>query len=376
MVAVVVLALSATGLLRWAARATPVPVVKGIQLGAGLSLVVSAGASLLGPLPWLPAPGGGGGGGGGAALLDNRAWALAAFAALLATQRLPRFPYALAVLLVGLGLAFATLALVSDGSGDGGGGGGGDGDGDGGLLLWRPRFALPRWSRHAVGMGVAQLPLTTLNSVIAASALASDLFPGGPVPGPTATATATPTVTQLGVSVAAMNLAGCWFGAMPVCHGAGGLAAQYRFGARSGASVALLGLLKMALGLLLGERPLLRLLRAFPRALLGVMVVAAGLELARVGQSLNHGASDLWESAVGGHDSGGGAKRHKDVSDDERARRWTVMLTTTAGILAFKNDAVGFVAGLMCHWAYAIAGAMERRADGRRAGERAPLLST
>jgi xanthine/uracil/vitamin C permease (AzgA family) len=36
---IAVLVLSATGLLRWLGRVVPVPVVKGIQVGAGLSLV-------------------------------------------------------------------------------------------------------------------------------------------------------------------------------------------------------------------------------------------------------------------------------------------------------------------------------------------------
>lgn len=45
-----------------------------------------------------------------------------------------------------------------------------------------------------------------------------------------------------------MNLVGCWFGAMPVCHGAGGLAAQHVFGARGGGAVVLLGATKIGLG--------------------------------------------------------------------------------------------------------------------------------
>ncbi|KAL2527514.1 Molybdate transporter 1 [Abeliophyllum distichum] len=40
-----------------------------------------------------------------------------------------------------------------------------------------------------------------------------------------------------------MNLIRCWFGAMPCCHGDGGLAGQYKFGGRSGGCVALLGVL-------------------------------------------------------------------------------------------------------------------------------------
>lgn len=335
-VAIVVLVLSVTGLLHWVTRVIPVPVIKGIQFGAGLSLVISAGTSLLRPLPWvLPAP------------LDNRLWALLAFLALIATQKLQRFPYALAVFLVGVVLAFVILAT--------------DHLGFGNhryhlpwFRTWHPFVVIPDWSSDAISMGVAQLPLTTLNSVIAASALASDLLPDLPAP----------SVAELGVSVALMNLVGCWFGAMPVCHGAGGLAAQYRFGARSGASIILLGLFKIVLGIVLGES-LIGLLSAFPKSLLGIMVIAAGLELAKVGQSLNHGANDLWESTVE-------QRVHRKISDEERFERWTVMLMTTAGILAFKNDGVGFLAGMFCHWAYRIAAWLEKRRSGR--GERMPLL--
>ena len=52
-VAIAVLVLSVTGLLRWLNRVVPVPVVKGIQVGAGLSLAISAGTSLIKPLEWL-----------------------------------------------------------------------------------------------------------------------------------------------------------------------------------------------------------------------------------------------------------------------------------------------------------------------------------
>lgn len=176
-----------------------------------------------------------------------------------------------------------------------------------------------------------------------------------------------------------MNLIGGWFGAMPVCHGSGGLAAQYRFGARSGASIIALGIFKVLLGLFFGET-LVGLLRQYPKSLLGIMVFAAGLELAKVGESLNHGARDLWEAseadanavntgqstgspvllvshvthALAGSDEGeqSGPKTHRTISDEERSQRWLVMLITVGGLLAFKNDAVGFAAGMLCHWSF------------------------
>lgn len=346
LVAAAVLLLSATGLLRRLTLYIPVPVVKGIQFGAGLSLVLSAGSGMLGRLGWVHGA------------LDNRLWAMAAFLLLILTARAPRFPYALVVFLVGLVLAIVTLVTAS-------------GTGHGhlpGWEVWHPYTIIPAFgSGEAWSMAVAQLPLTTLNSIIAAAALASDLM-GPTFPG------STPTVTELGLSVAAMNLLGCWFGAMPVCHGAGGLAAQHRFGARSGASIIALGAAKLLLGLFLGTT-LLDLLGSFPRSILGIMVAAAGLELAKVGQSLNHGAPDLWEDSISGADGSDldrVVKRHRDVSGEERQERWTVMLITTAGILAFRNDAVGFVAGMLTHAAYQLSHALERRRAA--SGERQPLL--
>ncbi|KAI1363094.1 hypothetical protein F5Y08DRAFT_310471 [Xylaria arbuscula] len=339
--AALVLFLSITGLIRLVTRVIPVPVIKGIQFGAGLSLVISAGSSLLQKLsPVWKQP------------LDNHVWVFAAFLLLILTQRRTRFPFALIMFVIGLIIALIRISISRE-------------MGMPRLHIWNPYFIIPNWSSDAVGMGIAQLPLTTLNSVIAVSALASDLLPNLP----------SPSVTAVGISVAAMNLTGCWFGAMPVCHGSGGLAAQYRFGARSGASIIVLGLFKIVLGVLFGES-LLDLLQTFPRSLLGIMVLASGLELARVGQSLNHGASDLWEALVEEDGSGRIGKRHRTINDEERAQRWNVMLITTAGILAFKNDAIGFIAGTLCHYAYRFIEWAENRWSVRRHGssERTPLV--
>ncbi|KAF7543866.1 hypothetical protein G7046_g9914 [Stylonectria norvegica] len=341
-----VLIMSVTGMLRWVVAVVPIPVVKGIQLGAGLSLILGAGSSLLQPLHWLNP------------VLDNRVWAIFAFIALIGTQKLPRFPYALFFFTLALLLAFIQV-LVSQHSLPW-------------FHVWHPRFLMPKWGgagdSPALWMAIGQLPLTTLNSIIAVSALSGDLLPHLP----------TPSVTSLGISVGLMNLTSTWFGGMPVCHGAGGLAAQYRFGARSGASIIVLGAFKILLGLVFGET-LVDLLAHYPKSLLGIMVLAAGLELAKVGQSLNQGAPDLWDQTAAQQDfdqSLGRLRRHRDLSDEERLERWTVMLTTTAGILAFRNDAVGFSAGMLCHGAYRLS---ERLVEwkSRRGGiltERAPLL--
>lgn len=324
--------LSVTGLVNWANRVTPIPVVKGIQVGAGLSLCLSAGSKMLLPLTWT-----------GPWWGDNLLWALAAVLLLLCTFAYPRMPYAIIVFTAGIILS---LASPQDEN------------------ITVPEAAIPIlhpsghdfWKAMTTA-SLGQLPLTLLNSVIAASALAGDLFPSPPYP-------IAPTVTELGVSVAAINLVGCWFGAMPACHGSGGLAGQYRFGARSGASIVLLGSVKFALGLVAfwKSTAIVALLNNIPKSLLGVLVLAAGLELAKVGESVNTDARDL---RVLERDLSWDGKRVRELDERDRKERWTVMLVTVAALLTFKNDAVGFLAGLAWHWGFNLA----KKIQGWRHGE-------
>ncbi|KAL2541820.1 Molybdate transporter 2 [Abeliophyllum distichum] len=83
-----------------------------------------------------------------------------------------------------------------------------------------------------------------------------------------------------------MNLIGCWFGAMPYCHGAGGLAGQYKFDGRSGVCVTLLGVAKLVLGLVLGSS-LVKILNQFSVGVLGVILLFDGIELAMCSRDMN-----------------------------------------------------------------------------------------
>ncbi|KAK2782551.1 hypothetical protein FQN53_009684 [Emmonsiellopsis sp. PD_33] len=315
-----ILVFSITGLLSWLSRVVPIPVVKGIQVGAGLSLVISAGTTLRSSLSWT-----------GPSWGDNYIWMIAAFLALSLSGIYQRAPYGLLVFILGLVFAFILLATSHAGLPSFG--------------IWHPGIVVPAGSDWKVGIidaGIGQIPLTTLNSIIAVVYLAGDLLPS----------VESPSITSIGLSVAGMNLLGCWFGAMPVCHGSGGLAAQYRFGARSGASIILLGLFKLIVGLFFGNT-LVGLLKRFPTAFLGVMVIAAGLELAGVGESLN--TSRAWDLAK--HPDG--PRQSGSLSDEEKKRRWTVMMVTVGLLVAFKNDGIGFLAGMVCHWTYQLPALVE-----------------
>ena len=191
--------LSITGLLEWFTRRIPVPVIKGIQVGAGFTLIIYAGTLLKVPMPLIG---------------ESVGWimaALLAFLALLWMPMYPKIPYALAVVLIGAVIAIVNITTSHDADRLR-------------LGLWRPYAFVPSPSSFRVGAleaGLGQVPLTTLNSVIAVCSLSADLLPN----------VKAPSVTAVGLSVTMMNLIGCWFGSMPVCHGSGGLAAQYRFGA-------------------------------------------------------------------------------------------------------------------------------------------------
>ncbi|XP_057718527.1 molybdate transporter 1-like [Arachis stenosperma] len=133
------------------------------------------------------------------------------------------------------------------------------------------KFSKHAWKKGFIKGTIPQLPLTLLNSVVAVVKLSSDLFPGREF-----------TATSLSVTVGLMNLIGCWFGAMPMCHGAGGLAGQYKFGGRSGGCVALLGAAKLVLGTSLAH-----VLNQFPVGILGVLLLFAGIELAMCSRDMN-----------------------------------------------------------------------------------------
>jgi len=98
-----------------------------------------------------------------------------------------------------------------------------------------PGLALPAsWEEAWRGLWVGalpQLPLTLANAVILTALLAREMFPGdGRV-----------TERRLALSTGAADLLLAPIGAMPMCHGAGGLVAQHRFGARTGLAPGLLG---------------------------------------------------------------------------------------------------------------------------------------
>ena len=115
-----------------------------------------------------------------------------------------------------------------------------------------------------------QIPMTLGNAVIAYADLSGEYF---------GEHSRRVTYRSACISMALANVISSLVGGMPLCHGAGGLAAHYRFGARTAGSNLIIGTLFILLVLLLGER-VLAALYLMPLSILGVLLVFAGAQLA------------------------------------------------------------------------------------------------
>jgi sulfate permease, SulP family len=259
--------LTLTGLMRRLAEITPVYLIRGIQLALGITLGWQA-LQMMAPEPW---------------------WGIAALAIILLLRENRYAPAALVLMALGvviMGVRGDLANTVTYG-------------------IRLPRFAVPTWDdvwRTMVLAGFAQIPLTITNAVLATATMIRDFFPDKPV-----------SEDRLMLNMGAMNVASSFFGGMPLCHGSGGLAGQYYFGARTGGTNILEGLIEIVLGMFLGQA-LADLLNVFPMALIGGMMFMVGVQFARPVLAL---------------------------------RRWPLylaLLTTTVSVVT--NMAVGFLVGL------------------------------
>ncbi len=138
-------------------------------------------------------------------------------------------------------------------------------------------FQIPTWDNFLLGMvyaGFAQLFLTLTNVMVATVVLIKELFPDRE--GIDA--------NTLAFNMGAMNLINPFLVGMPLCHGSGGLMAQYAFGARTGGSMILEGVMELILGLFFSEA-LLVLFTEFPMAILGAMLIYTAFLLGKIALS-------------------------------------------------------------------------------------------
>jgi SulP family sulfate permease len=114
-----------------------------------------------------------------------------------------------------------------------------------------------------------QIPMTVGNAVVAYADLSKEYFKeqSGKV-----------TYRSACIGMALANFLSATFAGMPLCFGAGGLAAHYRFGARTAGSNIMIGGIFIALAIFFGSRSL-AFINLLPLAVLGILLLFAGSQL-------------------------------------------------------------------------------------------------
>ena len=115
-----------------------------------------------------------------------------------------------------------------------------------------------------------QLALTLTNALILTSVVAHEYFPER---------SQQMTEKRFALSSGLANLLLAPFGAIPMCHGAGGLSAHYGLGSRSGWSVAVFGVLCIAIAFLFGSQAV-SILSMVPDEVVAALVLYAAWVLA------------------------------------------------------------------------------------------------
>ena len=234
---IILLLIAVTGTMNFIKKVVPVPLIRGIQLGLGLTLLEQA-FRMMWQDPYLGA---------------------LAFLIILAYTFSSQLDIsALVVLLLGVAVGLFRFGLppVS-------------------LMTIPTTLAMPGPHDFFRGFAMAtlpQIPLTLGNAVLATALLITDLLDRQVKE------------KQLLLSMSAMCLVAVPFGGFPMCHGAGGLAAQYRFGARTGGSNIISGSVLLLIAIFFATPQLDTII---PFGALGALLFYSGLALLRTAHKMN-----------------------------------------------------------------------------------------
>lgn len=242
-----------TGLIDALAKIFTMPIVKGIQVGLGIILMikgfqfVARQELLIGGEPILV---------GDYSL--NLIIGFIGFLIVLFLLTNKRLPAAIAVILFGLAVSISQGALSGISWSVG----------PVPLEIFQP--TTDQLMAALILLVIPQIPLTIGNAVMATSDASKSLFGEEKAK--------KSTFKALSTSMGLANLGAGALAGMPMCHGAGGLAAHYRFGARTGGSNLMIGAVMLVIAIVFGTIAI-AVLSVIPYAVLGILLIFAGLEL-------------------------------------------------------------------------------------------------
>lgn len=253
-IGVVMLALSLTGILGKITKLVPKSVIRGIQLGLGMSLCFLSfkeyisSDSLMG-------------------------YGLALVAFLIVILLIDNKKYPVSLIVIGIGVIYALLFKI-----------------DSQTIFHSIGISYPKMniptldaiSKGFVLLAIPQIPLSLGNSIMATKQVGTDFFPERK----------DLTVKKIGITYSIMNLTVPFFSGVPCCHGSGGMVGHYAFGGRTGGSVIIYGLVYILLGVFFGNN-IETIIKIFPLPVLGVILLFEGISLMLLIKDIVHDKKDF-----------------------------------------------------------------------------------
>ncbi|MDK2973644.1 MAG: hypothetical protein PWP08_15 [Methanofollis sp.] len=233
-VGVIFLALGCFGSMTWLRERIPVSVIRGVQAGIALLLIRTS----LGFIASDP-------------LYAGISVAVVVLFFIAAIHWKIRDISALVILAIGIGAGVLTVGPPTF------------------SMIPMPALIIPDISDFVyAGLYIvpSQFPLTLTNAILATSLLTLDLFKTDIPP------------DRLSRTIGIMNLVSAPFGGFPMGHGSGGLAAQHRFGARTGGANVIAGLIFLGFAFFFASPQSLTLI---PPGIFGGLLIFAAVELAK-----------------------------------------------------------------------------------------------
>lgn len=183
-------------------------------------------------------------------------------------------------------------------------------------IIQLPQLVIPSFADYIASIPELVLPqavITITNAILATSLLTKDMFSREIPP------------EKLSRTIGLMNLLSTPFGGFPMCHGAGGLAAQYRFGARTGGSNIFAGVILLVIAAFFAGPGIQELISP---GIYGALLVFVAIEMGKHGLKTD-----------------------------------SLPVTVVTGVLALLSVVGGFIAGMVL--AYLLRWNRERKQKGR-----------
>ncbi len=238
-IGILMLILTLTGMIDLIAKYIPKVVVRGIQFGLGIQLSMIALKDYV--------------------LSDSYPGYFIAGIAFVVTILLlgnRKYPPAIFIILAGIAYALVVHYDVLTGTKL--------------IQITGPKFYTPTLADMLTGflvLALPQIPLSIGNSIIATRQIAEDHFPEKKI-----------TIRKISLTYSMINLINPFLGGIPTCHGSGGMAGHYAFGARTGGSVAIYGTMFLILGVFFSGS-FATVVKIFPLPVLGVILLFEGIWL-------------------------------------------------------------------------------------------------